>query len=230
MVFLMRLPAAFILIFFACLLAACSSLPEIRPVAPGLQPNLRGRCQTVFPAGPRQFIHSIEARLPDDSRMMMLGIVTMDPDRDFIHCVLMTIEGFILFDARYRQTVSVNRAVYPFDSPEFAQDMMADIRLIFFPPSGRLVSEGVFSNGFAGCRWQNSEGFAVDVLINRQRGWIIQQYDVSDHMSGQVRAHALNPEGIPERIELSRRKFPSYTLKMTLLQAERLPKWDERLK
>lgn len=229
-VFLVRLRAALCMIFFGCLLVACSNLPEIRPAAPDLQPNLRQRCQMAFPAGPRQFVHSIEARLPDDSRAMSLGIVTLDPDRGVIHCVIMTIEGFVLFDARYQQTVTVNRAVYPFDSPEFAKSMMADIRLIFFPPGGAFVAEGVFNNGFAGCRLLNSEGFAVDVVLNQQDGWIIRQYDVSDHLSGQVRANALNREGIPEKIELSRHTFPRYALKMTLLQAERLPEGDERLK
>lgn len=228
--FSLRLSAVLAMVLMAWLLAACSNLPEIKPAVPGLQPSLRERCQMAFPAGPRQFVHSIEARLPDDSRAMTLGIVTLDPDQGVIHCVIMTIEGFILFDARYQQTVAVNRAAYPFDSPEFAKSMMADIRLIFFLPGGQIEADGVFSNGFYGCRWLDSKGLAVDVVLNQQGGWIIRQYDVSDHLSGQVRASALNPEGIPEKIELSRHTFPSYTLKMTLLQAERLPEGDERLK
>jgi hypothetical protein len=218
--------AAWCMFLIVWLLTACSNLPQIKPAGPDLQPNLRERCQSVFPAGPRQF----EARLPDDSRAMTLGIVTLDPDKGVIHCVIMTIEGLVLFDARYHKAVAVNRAVYPFDSPEFAESMMADIRLIFFPPGGVMAATGVFDNDFPGCRWQNSEGLAVDVILNKKRGWIIRQYDVSDHLSGQVRANALNLEGIPEKIELSRHKFPSYTLKMTLLQAERLADGDERLK
>lgn len=228
--FSLRASAALCMVLIVWLLTACSSLPEIKPAGPDLQPNLRERCQSVFPAGPHQFVHSIEARLPDDSRSMAIGIVTLDPGTDVIRCVIMTIEGFVLFDARYQQAVTVNRAVYPFDSPEFAKNMMADIRFIFFQPGGQFVAEGVFSNGFAGCRWRDSEGLAVDVVLNQQRGWLIRQYDVSDHLSGQVRANALNPEGIPGEIELSRYRFPGYTLKMTLLQAERLPEGDERLK
>jgi hypothetical protein len=227
---LVRLRAVYSIFFLVSGLAACSNLPEIRPAGPGLQPGLRERCQTAFPAEPRQFVHAIEARLPDDSRAMTLGIVTLDPDKGVIHCVIMTVEGFVLFDARYERTVVVNRAVYPFDSPEFAKSMMADIRLIFFPPGGPFVTEGVFSNGFSGCRWLSSEGLVVDVVLHEKRGWSIRQYDVSDRLSGQLRADALNPEGIPEKIELTRYTFPRYTLRMTLLQAERLPEGDERLK
>jgi hypothetical protein len=211
-------------------LGACSNLPEIRPAGPGLHPGLRERCQTAFPAGPGQYVHAIEARLPDDSRAMTLGIVTLDPDRWIIRCVIMTVEGFVLFDARYERAVVVNRAVYPFDSPEFAKSIMADIRLIFFPPGGPFVREGIFSNGFAGCRWLTSDGLAVDVVLHESRGWSIRQYDVSDRLSRQLRADVLNPEGIPERIELTRHTFPRYTLKMKLLQAERLSEGDERLK
>jgi len=226
---LSRPGATLCLIFMVFVLTACSSLPEIKPAGPGLQPNLRQRCQAVFPAGPHQFVHAIEARLPDDSRATAMGIVTLDSARGIIRCVIMTIEGFVLFDVRYQQAVTVDRAVHPFDSPEFAESMMADIRLVFFPPGKAFVTAGVFDNGLPGCRWRNADGSAVDVLLNQQHGWAIRQYDVSDHLSRQVRAYALNPEGTPEKIELSRYKFPSYTLKMTLLQGERLPQGDERL-
>jgi hypothetical protein len=227
--FLPRPGAALCLIYIAFFLTACTSLPDMKPPGPGLQPIFREWCQAIFPAGPHQFIHAIEARLPDDSRATAMGIVTLDPDRGIIHCVIMTIEGFVLFDARYRQAVTVNRAVYPFDSPEFAESMMADIRLVFFPPGKTLVTTGVFDKGFPGCRWRTDDRLAVDVLLNRPHGWVIRQYDASDHVSRQVRAYALNSEGIPEKIELSRYKFPNYTLKMTLLQVERLPQGDERL-
>jgi hypothetical protein len=227
--FLLKPAAALGLIFIAFVMTACSSLPEIKPPGPGLQPILLEWCQSIFPDAPHQFVHAIEARLPDDSRATAMGIVTLDPARGIIQCVIMTIEGFVLFDARYQQAVTVNRAVYPFDSPEFAESMMADIRLVFFPPGKALVTAGVLDKGFPGCRWQTADGLAVDVLLNQRLGWVIRQYDTSDHISRQVRAYALNPEGIPEKIELSHYKFPSYTLKMTLLQVERLPQGDGRL-
>jgi hypothetical protein len=227
--FSLRASAAWCMLLIVGLLTACSSLPQIKPAGPDLQPNLRERCQAVFPAGPHQFVHSIEARLPDDSRSMAVGIVTLDPDKGVVSCVIMTLEGFVLFDARYQQAVTVNRAVYPFDSPEFAKNMMADIRFIFFQPGGVLAAAGVFDNDFPGCRWRNTDGLAVDVVLNQQRGWLIRKYDVSDHVASQVRAYALNPEGIPGKIELSRYSFPGYTLKMTLLQAERLQQGDDRL-
>jgi hypothetical protein len=228
--FLLRVFAAGGMVLALGLLAACSSLPEIRPAGPDVQPHLRERCRAVFPAGPRQFVHAIEARLPDDTRQQILGIVTLDPEKGMIHCVIMTIEGFVLFDARQGQALTVNRAVPPFDSPAFAARMMADIRLVFVLPGGTLTAAGVFKNGFPGCRWQDADGLAVEILLDEKGGWAIRQYDVGDGLSGEVRAYALNAEGLPEKIELSRRRFPGYTLRMTLVQGETLSPDDERLR
>jgi len=212
-----------------CLLTACSSLPEIRSAEPGVPPNLRERCLSVFPGGPFQFVHAIEAGMPDDSRVPLTGIVTLDPDRNIIHCVIMSIEGFTLFDARHERSVTIDRAVHPFDLPKFAENMMADIRLIFFPPGGTFVAAGVFDDGFSGCRFLNPDRLAVDVILTPPQGWIIRQYDGSNRPLRQVRTHALNPEGFPVRLDLSRYTFPGYTLKMVLLQSERLNPGDERL-
>lgn len=228
--FLKRISDILGMILLLCLLAACSSLPEIRPAGPDVQPRLRERCRAVFPADPRQFVHAIEARLPDDTRQQIVGVVTLDPGTGFISCVILTLEGFVLFDARQGQTLTVNRAVPPFDSPEFAARMMADIRLVFAPPGGVLTAAGVFRNGLSGCRWQDADGLTVEVLLNDPQGWAVRQYDAADGLSGEVRAYALNPDGVPEKIELSRRRFPGYTLRMTLLQTERLLQDDERLR
>jgi len=217
---------AFLILF---LLTACSSLPEIRTAGSDLQSNLRERCQSVFPAAPHQFVHAIEARMPDDSRVALTGIVTVDPERKVIRCVVMTIEGFVLFDARHQQSLTVDRAVHPFDSPEFAENMMADIRLIFFLPGREFVAAGIFDNGFPGCRYLNPDRLAVDVILNQMQGWIIRQYDASEHPSREVRAYALNREGFPAKIDFSHYKFPGYKLNMVLLQSERLREGDERL-
>jgi len=115
---------------------ACSSLPEIKSSGLPGKVDIRERCGSFFPAGPYQFTHSVEARLPDESRSMVLGIVLVDPPRGMIHSVIMTVEGFILFDARYHRLLTVNQAVAPFDDPEFAEKIMADIKLIF-SPAGR---------------------------------------------------------------------------------------------
>ncbi|MDP1992798.1 MAG: hypothetical protein Q8K00_17440, partial [Syntrophales bacterium] len=59
-------------------------------------------------------------------------IVVADPRTRRLQMALMTIEGFVLFAAESGETLVVNRAVPPFDSPGFSKPMEEDIRLAFF--------------------------------------------------------------------------------------------------
>jgi len=216
------------MIFLA--LAGCSSLPQIKPSGLTGNGDIRERCRSVFPAAPHQFTHAIEFSMPDGSRSTALGIVLVDSSRQMIHSVIMTVEGFVLFDARRHRLLTVNRAVAPFDAPGFAEKIMADVSLIFSPPAGQLTEAGVLENGFIVCRYRDEAGLTTDVMANEDIGWAVHQYDDDGRMSRQVRAYVQAVGGIPERIELSHHQFPRYGLNLTLLQAEQLSADDERLK
>lgn len=218
------------LLLLSLALPACSSLPAIRPSALPGQADIQERCRSFFPDGPHAFTHVIEARLPDESRMSAMGVVLVDPSRDWVHSMILTVEGFVLFDARHQGGLTVNRAVGPFASPDFAEKIMADVRLAFLPPPGRLTGAGLLENGFPVCRYEDDAGLARDVLGGRDFAWAVHQYDGSHSLSHRVRAYSRNAGGIPERIEISRHRFPRYGLKLTLLQAERLPAGDARLR
>ena len=211
-------------------LSACGSLPEIRPSALPAEAAIRERCRSFFPDGPFALTHAVEARLPDGSRTAALGIVLVDPSRELVHCVIMTVEGFVLLDARHQRSLTVNRAVGPFAAPDFAEKILADVRLVFLPPPGRLNGAGLLESGFPVCRYEDDAGLARDVLAGRDFAWAVHQYDGGHGLSHRVRAYALNAAGIPERIEISRHSFPRYGLKLTLLQAERLSADDPRLR
>ncbi len=59
----------------------------------------------------------------------------------------MTIEGFVLFDAEAGETLTVHRAVPPFDAPAFAAALAEDIRLAFFSPGGEPAAWGEGEEG-----------------------------------------------------------------------------------
>jgi hypothetical protein len=208
---------------------ACSALPDIKPSGPSGQPDFHERCRTPFPVHPYRFTHEIEARLPDGSRATALGVVGVDPVRRRIHAVVMTLEGFVLFDATSEREMTVNRAVPPFDAPELAEGLLGDIRFILLPPDGDLQAAGLLEKGLPVCRYRGKSGLNVDVIANPGWGWLVNEYDGSDHLSRQVRLYAFNVAGFPERIELVRHCPPSYGLKMTLLQAERLNTEDQNV-
>jgi hypothetical protein len=93
------------------LIISCARLPVIAPVDLAAMPDTRERCRWPFLDSPYRFIHSIEVSFPGGRRGTVMGITLVDPLEKTTHSVIMTIEGFVLFDARYETEVRVNRAV-----------------------------------------------------------------------------------------------------------------------
>ena len=106
----------------------------------------------------------------------------------------MSIEGLVLFDGIYEGEVVINRGIRPFDSKEFAKGLMNDIRMVFFPPVGKLSGTGILSNGSHVCRYINDTTTIVDVITDPNHNWEIRQYRNGD-LSRSVKAY-LNEKAI----------------------------------
>ena len=70
---------------------------------------------------------------------------------------MMTAEGMVLFEAEAAPTLKLIRSLPPFDSRDFAQNMIEDIRLIFLAPEGKITTKGSLSDGAEICRWQTKK-------------------------------------------------------------------------
>jgi len=218
-----RVPLA--LLIFLVFLAACSSIPEIRHDAdlkgtPDREVCCRKDC-LPFVEIPHRLIHIIEAKLPDGTVTSILGVVLVDPQADSLHCVLMTPEGFVLLDAVDNQGMAMQRGLPPFDSPAFAAGMLADIRLMLFPPQGPLKDRGRLENGAAICRYSDDEGKMTDVITGEADRREIRQYDASGFLQRVVRLSEAGQPGIYGKIELDA-AGSGYSLQLTLLEAEPL--------
>ena len=132
-----RLPVALLL----CLLASCAGLPPVTPGGDALRAGADEAFApgTVFPEGRWQLLHAIQAELPGGRTLVMLGLTVMSSTGRSCRSVLMTLEGFVVFDGEYDRRVTVHRALPPFDSPHFADGLMEDIRLVFFEPEAVVV-------------------------------------------------------------------------------------------
>ncbi len=214
-----RLPVALLL----CLLASCAGLP---PVTPGGDAPRAGADEafapgTVFPEGRWQLLHAIQAELPGGRTLVMLGLTVMSSTGRSCRSVLMTLEGFVVFDGEHDGRLTVHRALPPFDSPHFADGLMEDIRLVFFAPEGPVVATGTLPDGGAVRRHRLPDGGTVDVELLPGADWRIRRYDASDTLTRTVRArHGPNDQhGFPESIELTASGGQDYRLTMTLLEA-----------
>lgn len=219
----MKPPAFFLLILLLGLVGCAAqqpSLPELIAEAG----EERG-CAAVFPQGRWEFVHTIEFSMADGSGATVLGVTSLAGDE--IACALMTVEGFTLFEAVYREKggLEVRRAVPPFDKPAFAAGLMEDVRTIFRAPSPAKVQYGSVAGNIPTCRYTGGDGRITDILPAMAGCWQIRTYGADQALSRSVAGRSCRKEGeslIPEYLELKGFGPSNYTLKMTLIHVENL--------
>jgi len=209
----------FAILILAFFLISCSRLPVIKPSEPATVKETVQRCHLPFLTVPYRFIHAIEVELSGRGAGMVMGVTIFDPATGNIHSVIMTIEGFVLFDAQYEKEIRVNRAVPPFDKEQFAGRMMEDVKLIFLAPHGKLSAAGMREDGSTVCRYFGNTGIVEDVIIHTDDSWEIGTYSESHELLRKVTAYSVR-DGIPDRIELNAFGFREYSLRMKLISAE----------
>lgn len=213
-----------LLLFIGSLfLASCAALPAIRPSS-----DPRQSCPAPFLAGKTRLIHGIEAQAAGQAQTALIGVTLADPAAGTLSCALMSAEGMVLFEADSGPDgLKVLRALPPFDAADFARNMMNDIKLIFFAPRGSLIRKGVLTEGDPVCRWHEEQGGWIDVSEDREGRIIIRRYSEEGARKRSVLldARAAHPYS---NIKLQASEMVSYTLIMTLIEAEEI-KNDLRL-
>ncbi|MBW1692878.1 MAG: hypothetical protein JRJ41_01715 [Deltaproteobacteria bacterium] len=217
-----------VLFLLTILSISCSSAQRISPVGKPLKlAEIQEECNRVFPTEKWVFIHSIEANFPGEKKTFMLGVSQIFPEKKKIHCIMMTIEGLVVFDALYDGKIVINRGIPPFASENFAKGMISDLQLIFFQPKGQLIETGVSDAGEWICRYQDKKWATVDVLIHLDNRWTIRQYH-RHQLRRTIKAYLkqdsvlLFKNRIPERLELIAHGVSGYSLKLKLVEAEPL--------
>ena len=219
-----------ILLCIVIFVGACAGPPKIRPVTSPNTQAVEADCAKVFPSGHWRFVHSISVKLPDGRQGLFVGVTVISADAGTIDCVIMSVEGFVFFDARMDGELTIHRAVRPFESEAFARGIMRDIKLIFFKPRGRAVETGLSENGFFACRYRLSDGGVEDVTTFPDNSWEIRQYDKNRRLTRTVNAlQAKNlsseiPSLVADTLKLKAHDRHPYELTMKLVEAERLSK------
>jgi hypothetical protein len=215
----------FSLLFTGCIAIACSALPAVHPVDITFGTQLSRKCDNLFPNGKWQFVHSIETTMPGGQKGLVMGVTVISSRDKTVQCAIMTIEGMVVFDARYDQRLVIQRAVPPFDSEGFAEGLIRDIQLIFFMPQGLLVETGKDKDGASICRYRKPDGRIVDLMIHGDRSWQIRQYSRQLRLIRTVTAFfskknpAAEQAAIPVRLELTAHGLAGYNLIMDLVEA-----------
>jgi len=205
----------FIVVFF---LVSCSTMPAINPpMLSAAQNNFT--CPSPFLKEKSQLVHAIEITAAGNVQGAIIGITVADPSTRFISCAIMTTEGMVLLEAQSeKEKLIVYRALPPFDSGDFTQNMIDDISLIYFNPQGLLQKKGNLSDGSTACRWQEENGDFIDVIDNKTESTEIKKYSPGGSLNRYVKLKqtAGNPYS---SIELEGSEMVNYRLLMTLIDA-----------
>lgn len=216
----MKSIAAVLLWLLLC--SACARLPAIHPPTGGSPgQHTPSDCLGIYPQGDWQFVHIIQAIPPNDQQYTMTGVVRMSSEQRTLHCVLLTLEGLVLFEARIDdKDVSVLRALPPFDAPGFARGLVDDLMLIFLPPDNPPEIWGNMADGIFACRFSEDSDGTRDVVLPPAGPWEVRRYS---HRGGlQKTLKADNNRSIPDRMILKTHGVLGYDLVLTLVEAEQL--------
>jgi hypothetical protein len=208
-----------LLILTVLLLVSCRTLPAINSIPP-LESNV-SVCPSPFLKEPSRLVHTIEARVAGETQGAIIGITLVDPATRFVSCAIMTAEGMVLFEAQANPALKVIRALPPFDSGDFAKNMIEDIKLIFLAPDGEIRTKGTLSGGARICRWQAKSGDWIDVIAGEPEVIEINRYSACGSPQRRVKLNR-GAENIYSNIELTAKETFNYALLMTLITAEPL--------
>jgi hypothetical protein len=206
----------------ALLLSSCAHLPQITPVSEPMAAEMLKACADLFPRNNWQLLHRIQAELPNGKTETILGLSRIFPRKNTLQCVLLTIEGLVLFEAHDDNgVISVQRALPPFDRRGFARGMLADIRLIFFAPAGTGGMAGVGAKKEKICRYQYPNQDIEEIVLPPRGRKAIRLYDAAEKMRREVLIDPdVGPHNFARKMELTASGFAGYRLKLTLIDAE----------
>ena len=207
----------FLILMSTIFLISCALLPAIKPAERAA--DTVQRCSQPFLDTPHRFVHAIEASVPGGGTETFLGITVFDPASRSIRSAVVTIEGFVLFDARYDKELHVYRTLPPFNADRFAEYMMEDIRLIFLSPEERLSDAGALEDGSTICRYGGNQDKIVDVIVHQDDAWEIGTYRNRFKRLRKINAYSVQ-DGIPGMLELTAFESGHYSLSLKLISAE----------
>lgn len=206
---------------------ACTGLKPLLPLDPARQSAVLEGCRRPFLPGRYRLVHALETVMPGGAKGTAVGVLVADPRTRGFRTALMTIEGFVLFDAEAGETLTVHRAVPPFDAPAYAEGLAEDIRLAFFPPGGAPASWGAGEGGAPACRFERADGRLVEVLTLPGGVIAIRLYGAGQELLKRVNMTLPEGSGLAETIEILS-GWPHYTLRLRLLESEALG--DDRVR
>ncbi len=179
-------------------------------------------CLDLFSPGPWEVVHRIEAVFKAGRRASLIGVTKAHDSSGHLQSVLMTPEGMVLLNVSRRAgRIEVKRALPPFDSPDFAAGMLADVELMLAIPAGRPLESGLSTDGRPACRWSMADGGIEEVSLGEDGAWVRRRYDSKGRLAREVAADPPMRDGFASRTILQASGTAGYRLTVDLLEVYR---------
>lgn len=220
----------FICFSFLLSFSGCYSVPHINTSPQLDSPQIQETCRQIFPQGKWRFVHSIQVSIAGKKSRKLIGITQIDSKSKSIHCILMTIEGMVVFEAKHKkQNTTVKRSTSPFDSPHFARGLIQDVKFIFLSPRENCIKAGLTNSNDYICRYNIDSTHTKDIHVDKDRKkWSVYLYNKGNksrvlHAKFNNATQALLKSSPPKRLSLkSYRPHNNYTLQMDLIKSKQL--------
>lgn len=203
-------------------MAGCAALPVPTPLDLAANPAALEACRRPFLTEKYRLLHALEIRLPDGSRATALGVLVANPATGRFRTVLMTLEGWVLSDIESGDPPTVHRGVPPLDTMGFARRLTEDIALAFFAPPGMPVAWEKGERGDILCRFPETAGRYTEVEVKVAGATEVRLYGTEAVLLKRVMIPSLSRPGLAAILEIRGEGFPSYGLRLRLLEAESL--------
>lgn len=149
----------FEIFLFVLVLTACAAIPQYKP----LNPQSGAVCPDIFSAKAFRTVHQIELNSAHIGKSIFIGAAKVEPARDALHAVLMSVEGMVLFEAECEGAdLRVISAFPPLNDPAFAKGLMADVLFVLLKPAGPPAEQGIDEQGLTACRWPTGAGAILE--------------------------------------------------------------------
>ncbi len=222
------LPSVLLLFLSSCAIVQTPNLPEIigrQSMSESTRRKIQQKCEQNYFQGHYQFVHSIVFEPASGQSSTLIGVTVLDGET--LKTGLLGVEGFVLFEAvlTEEKELAVNRALPPFDNPEFAAGLMRDVQILFRAPSDAHLFIGTLADGTLVCRYFQEEDQITDIIVHEDGSSRVNVYNPGyEHIRTLITGSriAVNEEMIPEIIEFEAYGPRSYTLKMTLISVDKI--------
>jgi hypothetical protein len=203
--------------FLVLALTACAAAPSYKP----LSSQSGVACPGIFPPKAFRVIHEIMFKNASIGKGVFIGAAKVEPQKDALHAVLMSVEGMVLFEAEYESgDIKITSAFPPLNNSAFAKGLMADVLFVLLKPAGKPIEQGLDGKGLTTCRWKVEADAVLETALTADGAVRIRLYGGDKHAAKEAMAWPPFDRGMPSRIYMKALSPSNYTIELTLIEME----------